>query len=111
MKTNEVQFYSRHAKELKYSQRHKSLKFLKHGCIKYEKEKQAFLCLPLEGYNSTTYEMVRSKEFGFECDCQGFQTKLKKFKEGSGIKPTCSHIGALYEYFARSNRKSKVISC
>lgn len=91
----EVQFYSQHANELKYSQQHKIQKFLENDCIVYSGE-GVFFCKPIKGYNKRTYVMLKGVDGGFVCDCQGFQTSLKKTGRGS-----CSHIGALYESFAR----------
>lgn len=99
----EVQFYSHHAKELKYSQQQKIKKFLEYDCIKYDSIKKEYLCLPIPGYNTRTYTLKWNKELKeFECNCQGFQTKMKKYLLDpiTAPKPSCSHIGALYEHFA-----------
>lgn len=92
---NDIQFYSEHAQELKYSQQHKVRKLLEHNCIQYDGVNKVFVCLPVKGYNSTTYTLLKGPK-GFVCTCQGFLTKVKK-----GESPTCSHIGALYEKLAR----------
>jgi hypothetical protein len=108
-KPKEVQYYSHHAKELKRSQQNKIDKFLEHGCIQYDRENKRYECRPLKGYNTRTYILERCKKFGFECSCQGFQSKLKKYNQNpfQNPEPSCSHVGALYEHFARKNRKRK----
>ncbi len=72
--------------------------FLKKGCIQYdpnetkydsfgEYDGHRFVCLPLKGYNKTTYRMWWNKvRNDFECSCQFNQT----------TKIPCSHITALW---------------
>ena len=95
---NGVQLYSHHAKECLHSQQHKIDKFLEHGCIRYDDKEKVYHCLPIEGYNKTIYTI--KKEGGeLVCDCQYCTTKIKK-----GEDPMCSHIGALYEFWARGHK-------
>lgn len=96
-----VQYYSHHAKECRNSQQHKIDKFLEHHCIQYDQEKKVYYCLPIEGYNKTTYT-IRKKDGELVCDCQYCQTKLRK-----GEDAMCSHIGALYEFWARGHKQRK----
>lgn len=97
----EVQFYSAHARALNHTQQHKVNKFLEHNCIEYAGN-NTFICKPIPGYNKTTYELTKNDFGGFDCNCQGFQKKLKQFGEGS-----CSHEGTLFEYFARKRKDEK----
>jgi hypothetical protein len=83
---NEVQYYSALEKELKHSQKEKAYKFMELGLIEYDKEKKAFVCKPIPGYNSTTYQLIPLKEklmlgdskIDFECNCHGYQTRKKR---------------------------------
>lgn len=93
----DVQFYSAHARELKRTQQEKILKFIEHRCIEYSPEMKCFLCHPIPGYNVTTYTVKREGK-GFSCNCQGYQTKLKRGEEAS-----CSHIGATFEFLKRAH--------
>jgi len=98
---NNVQWYSHHAQELKFSQQHKVINFLEHNCIQYDSIEKVFYCLPIPDYNSRTYLLHnKTVDKSFMCNCQGF---LKSFKEkGRG---TCSHVGALYEFLAKRNKR------
>jgi hypothetical protein len=101
---NPVQYYSHHAKELKHSQKDKIRKFIENDCIEYEGD-NVFLCHPIPGYNSTTYRMTSIGHGEFECDCQGYQTRKKAYERGAEqTRPSCSHIGALFEHFARFHK-------
>jgi len=75
----------------------KSRNFLEASCIKLV-EKNKWECLPLPGYNKTTYK-IELRDDGYFCNCQGYNTKLKK-----GEEPTCSHIIAIKQFmFMRGN--------
>jgi len=102
MDASNVQYYCHHIKELKYSQQHKVKKFLENDCIKYSDG--VFFCEPLEGYNTRTYTIVKNDSFpcGFECNCQGFQQKVRR-----GEYATCSHVGAVYGFLKILNFKKK----
>lgn len=78
---NGVQLYSAHARELRHTQQHKVMKFVEYGCVEYDRENRVFLCKPIEGYNSTTYEIRNSKEFEWECNCQGFQSAKRRYEK------------------------------
>lgn len=123
-----VQYWCKHTKTLKKSQISKSKKFIKYNClhyIGYDSEfnsSSTFVCLPLntaekvevngkillkipypQDYNFSVYKMYKDENGDFCCNCQGFQTKLKR-----GETPTCSHTGALYMAFRlKLFRKSK----
>jgi hypothetical protein len=120
---NNVQYWSRHTKELKHSQSSKALKFLEYDCMKYvgfDEEfgsKYCFLCLPLNtdeitlvdgkefkkksyetDYNNSTYKIFKNSIGEFCCNCQGWDTKNKRSevpKGGAG----CSHVLALFYAF------------
>lgn len=88
-----VQFYCHHMKELMQSQKHKVRKFLENDCIEYDPKRKIYLCHPIPGYNTRTYELVKT---GFvegpcewECNCQFYQRN----------KQMCSHMATLYAYF------------
>jgi hypothetical protein len=74
--------------------------------IEYDKATKEFYCGILEGYNTRRRLLKRDKEFGFSCPCQGFQTKLKKYRESGNTseEPFCSHIGALKLFFVERNK-------
>ncbi len=95
-----VQFYSAHAKALLQSQKHKVRKFLEHRCIEYAGEGK-FICKPIEGYNKTTYELVKNEAGEFTCNCQHYTLKRQH-----GEEAWCSHLGALYEFFSRGRNYS-----
>jgi hypothetical protein len=104
---NGVQFYSHHARELKHTQQHKIDQFLSYNKIQYSPEDKCFYCLPLTeiNYNKRTYTLKHDKELGFTCNCQGYQSKLRRYRQDpkAGL-PGCSHVGALYEHFSRTFR-------
>lgn len=91
-KDNGVQLYSAHAKLLMHTQQEKIKKFIENECIEYAGG-NTYLCHPIEGYNSTTYKIIRNNG-QMECNCQWY-TKNKL---------NCSHIGAVYEYLKRRGR-------
>lgn len=101
----DVQYYSSKEHELAQTQIHKAHKFLELGCIGYDQIEKCFYCKPINGYNSTTYKMRRDQnsEFGFCCDCQGFQTKMKRAGPGAA---NCSHVLALHYWFDWRNRRN-----
>ena len=68
----------------------KAIKFLENNCVTYSPESSSFFVLPLKGYNKTTYEIKPIGNGLFECNCQGYQTKLRQDQF-----PCCSHILAL----------------
>jgi len=122
---NNVQYWSRHTKELGHSQVRKATLFLQYQSIKYINEdidtgeSQVFICLPLnqdsewivngkpysklpfiENYNSTAYHIYKSSKYPntFECDCQGWQSKHKRGAiVGEGAN--CCHVLSLYYAF------------
>lgn len=75
----------------------KAKKFIENGCIA-QTMPNIWVCKPLKNYNKTTYLITHAQD-GFNCDCQGFNKKLKEYKEGvSENKPICSHIVGVYQY-------------
>lgn len=122
-----VQFWCKHTKELKNSQKNKALKFVDFECIKYTgfdeefDSRYTFLCLPLNedeevelknkgemrtykkkpyptDYNNSTYKIFKNNDGIFECNCQGWQTKERR-GEGGKDGVSCSHVLALFYAF------------
>ena len=99
---NNVVYYSSTYKGLKildetgtwktYAIRMKARRFLRENCIVYSKEKKCYQCLPIKGYNKTTYDLKANKDKTFECSCQFHQQVVKK-KNIPGL--CCSHALAL----------------
>lgn len=81
----------------------KAVKFVENNCIDYHKDefdpsKSHYYCLPIPGYNKTTYHIKWIKENKeFECDCQYNQT----------TKRMCSHILGLYMQLKIWNHNKK----
>jgi hypothetical protein len=100
----EVQYYDVVQKMLLQNQAHKAAKLVELGKISWDADSKQFLCAPIEGYNKTTYHISRSDIMGvkFECDCQGFQTKLNKVGEDGAI---CSHVAAIYLWFRQQHAR------
>jgi hypothetical protein len=96
----EVQYYDHHLKEMKHSQQHKAIQFIKNKCIVFDAKKNHYICKKIDGYNTRDYDLTRSGIYydTMECNCQGWQMKLKRDQIIPG-KPNCSHIGALYLFF------------
>lgn len=120
-----VQYYSKHAKELTKSTVEKANRLVQYGCVRYVGDdneyamKCSFVCLPLNtqktfmdedtareffkkpyhlDYNNTSYTITKHHSGGFECNCQGWQTKARKegfFNDGC----MCSHVLALFFCF------------
>lgn len=95
---NKVQFYSEHAKALEYSQRHKVEEFLENDCIQYAGD-GIYVCKPIKGYNKTVYQLTKNESGEFTCTCQ-YNALYGRF---------CSHLGALYEYFKRQDKKAQLL--
>lgn len=106
--TNEVQYYDHYDMELKKSQYSKAKKFLDLGLIKYNGD-GSFLCEPIPGYNTRTYQMKKHHLTGrFTCNCQHYVMQRKKVDKqqiGEDEITKCSHIAALIMAF-----KDKVFS-
>ncbi len=103
MNQNEiVQYYDEYEEKLKKTQMQKAKKFIDHDCIKYNREGQTFICEPIEGYNTRTYQMTKKLDGKFRCNCQFIVTQENKVVSGSlhidDMKP-CSHIAALIIMF------------
>lgn len=122
-----VQYWSKHTKELTHRQIEKALFFLEYDCIQYVGDddefnsKYTFVCLPLntredcqvyvnglirtfgkkvfvEDYNWSDYKIYKNAEGNFECNCQGWQTKAKR-GELVPDGANCSHVLALFYAF------------
>jgi hypothetical protein len=103
-------FYSAHTRELQGTTRNKIVAIIAQDAIEYDKENKCYICKPIKQrdgkpYNSTTYRMPSHKAFGFQCDCQGWQSKFKKHMADpiNNGAPGCSHVAALYEFLKRRN--------
>ena len=85
-----VQYYDLAHRCLAVPQSYKVRRILEYGCLVPTEE--GWECLPIAGYNTRTYTITKNHHFecGWECNCQGFQSKVRKGKE-----PYCSHINAL----------------
>ncbi len=82
----------------------KAEKLLDLGLISY-KANGIFKVSPIEGYNTRTYLLTptgqgESVSDKFSCNCQGYQTKIRK-----GERPGCSHTLALAMYFKTGHSK------
>ena len=104
---NNVCFWEKTSKELKVARKNgdkqagvfltKAKMFLENECIQRVNETN-WICKPIKKYNHSTYK-IRITEQGFECNCHGFNSKLKDYTNGdSNIKPTCSHIIAVKQF-------------
>lgn len=105
-------FYSAHARELVGKTDGKIKAILAQGCIEYvrEIENNHFVCKPIMNpdgspYNKHTYILKASKQFGFTCNCQGWQTKYKKHMTDPvhAHSPNCSHVASLFEFLKRQH--------
>ena len=92
-------------KILKGSMYDKAWKFVNLGLIKEtERIEDAvnYDILPILGYNSTVYHveytLLSNYEMGYTCNCQGFNTKLRK-----GEEAICSHIIAVRIFRSKVN--------
>jgi hypothetical protein len=123
-----VQYWSKHGKCLKQTQRHKALQFLEYDCLHYVgddpefESKYTFVCLPLNNensceveaengytkilvkksfpvnYNNSIYKIYKNENGIFECNCQGWQTKAKRGEVGED-GCHCSHVLSLFYAF------------
>jgi hypothetical protein len=126
--SDNVQYWSKHAKALKHTQAHKAQQFIDYDCIRYVGDdtefssKYTFICLPLNPweeiqligedqkvrtfpkkafpiyYNNNVYKIYKNDEGVFECNCQGWQTKAKRGEIGTD-GCHCSHVLALFFAF------------
>lgn len=109
-KEEKIIFWSEHARALQGTVGDKIEAIVQQKCIAYDHNAKIFYVKPImqkngKPYNSTTYEIGKhvDPEVKFSCNCQGFRMKEKKWMEG-GARPSCSHIAALFECFARKMR-------
>lgn len=104
---NNVCFWESTSKELKVARKNgdkpagvfltRAKMFLENNCIERINE-TSWICKPIPDYNNTTYK-IRITEKGFECNCHGFNNKLRDYTNGdSNVKPTCSHIIAVKQF-------------
>jgi hypothetical protein len=93
----EAQAWNTKLERLEHPQKLKIRKFVEHGCI-LRVDKDTYSCLPLLGYNSTTYTMRRTQDGSWRCNCQGFHAAEKRHGQGD-----CSHLQALYICMAKDD--------
>jgi len=69
------------------------------------KNEGVYVAHPIPGYNTTTY-VITKPGIGYECTCQGCQSKIRKGLYNPNVedKAACSHILAVYLY----NKDNKV---
>ena len=84
-----VQYYDHTSQSLRKTLNDKAKKFIDCGCLESALDGNGYLCHPIQGYNTRTYHIQRVDE-SYVCNCQGFQSKLKK-----GEFPFCSHVLAV----------------
>lgn len=87
--TEEIQRYDHTRKILTKSQQYKIRKLVEHKCIK-RTGPDTWLCLPIQGYNSTTYKITRDVA-GIHCNCQFYVMNSSI----TGGTKDCAHIGAM----------------
>lgn len=75
---------------------HKIKQILLHGCF-HAVGLGKYICRPIAGYNSSTYELDISTGYT-TCNCQGFRKKKE-----------CSHAEALRRYLAGSDKQLKLL--
>jgi len=92
-----VMYYSHHAKEVNNSIKHKAQIFLDMDLVEYDFDVKCYIVKPIAGYNTRTYT-IQKRKTGFECNCQGCQTKIKKglYDPEKQSLTACSHILAVY---------------
>ncbi|MEW6295936.1 MAG: hypothetical protein AB1467_06670 [Candidatus Diapherotrites archaeon] len=95
---HDVQYYDHISKKLTMPQMEKAMKFVYLDLIKYNGD-GSFTCKAMIGYNTRNYTLKKHSEFSWECNCQGWQSKLKKYEHDGSAWPSCSHVAALYVWF------------
>jgi len=91
-----VFYYSHYTKEVTGSVKTKARNFLDKGLVEWDAATKQFYVNPVEGYNTRRYS-ISNRNGGFECNCQGCQTKIKngKYNPSTDDIPACSHILAV----------------
>lgn len=99
-----VQYYCSHTGELKHSQIHKASIFVELGLIQYDSLNKCYYCLPIDGYNSTTYTLTKGK-VGYFCNCQCCRNKIRDGTYNPDIEDlrACSHLMALHFHWKINN--------
>jgi len=110
--SNDVCFWDHWTKELKGSIISKAKKFYKLKLVSYVGD-NTWIVEPIKDYNTRTYEVTNKKDDedirSFECNCQGFQSKLRKFKlRQSDEEAYCSHTVAV-KMFAGNEAHNKAV--
>lgn len=99
-------YYSHHQKELTGSVSKKAAKFFELKLVRWDPDMGVYYVDPIKGYNTRTYTVEKVGK-GFECNCQGCQTKIKTGKYDPKIedKNACAHIGAVWLLIKWRNMK------
>ena len=99
---NDIQYYDHTEQKLTHGQENKVKKLISMKLIEYHRESKSFLCNPIPGYNTRTYQIKKRVTGRFECNCQFMTTQRKKVLNGSLSEDEtryCSHISALLIMF------------
>lgn len=89
---NPIQYYSEHYQALTQDSRKKAEEFIASHCIAYQGS-GIYICKPIPGYNVRTHRLSKDEVGEFACSCQGYS-----------VNGSCSHLGALYKFFAMGQR-------
>ena len=89
----EIQYWNHKLEKLEHKQKDKIRKFLYLRRIKKVTDNY-YHCLPIEGYNTRTYDIKREAFGDWHCNCQGYN------KKGD-----CSHVQAVLLYAYEENPK------
>lgn len=98
----EIQYYDHYEQALTQSQKKKVDTLVERGLIKYNKDGKCFVCEPIPGYNTRTYQMTKRLNGRFDCNCQFMAVQRKKLENneiGEDEMRHCSHIAALIVMF------------
>ena len=80
---NQVQYYDHIKQALVFAPTLKIKKILLNNCL-HKINDDYWQCHPIRGYNTNTYNLIRTQRGDFACNCQGYNK--------NGI---CSHVRAL----------------
>lgn len=99
-----VIYYSSFTKQVKGNVKSKAKKILELGLIEDFSDVDLFYVNPIKGYNKTKYTISRNG-IGYECNCQGCQSKMRKgeYDPQTEEKAACSHILAIYYWLKIKN--------
>ena len=78
-----TQHWNEKLEKLDSPMKNKIRTLIENGCIRKVNDDE-YKCLPILGYNKTTYTMVRKPDGNFKCNCQGYHEHNN-----------CTHLEAL----------------